>query len=324
MDERPVFNPGSELQRGEFLPPPTPPPLLSQAALHTLIRQGWIPLTLPTHLNTHTAALFSELKAYFALPTASKRNIYPPKPGTEWGHYAIPSEKQFLTLRCTVHPDSTLESTAEQVWRDAATLLHRILCDVARESDLPCSVWDDMLDGTLSLPSDEADVSGTLLRMFEYEPEAGYAGEHTDLGLLTLCVGTRPGLECLDMEASVKQGMEIWVEPEGPVVLVGQTLRGLSEGGINAGVHRVRATKEGRLSVVFALRHGWRKEVDLGWFGGEGKVKPRELYERLKVGVVNVNATTRVRDNQRAELEKLRAKEAAEQEQIRKATVGMG
>lgn len=299
-----------------FAPPSGPPPYLSPTALHTLLRQGWLPLTpatLPTPLLTSTTSLFNTLPTYFDLPTLDKTTLYPAKRGTEWGHYTIPSEKQFLTLRCTVHPSTELETHAASVWSSAASLLHRILCDIVRADGVGADIWDDLLDGTLTLPRDEEAVSGTLLRMFQYEPEGGFASEHTDLGLLTLCMGDKPGLECLDMEASVSQGEMVWRGVDGPVVLVGQTVRGLSEGRINAGVHRVRATREGRMSAVFALRHGWKKEVDLRRFGGEGVVEPRRLYEEMKIGVLNINAKGEVRKKQLEALERQMREEERQQ-----------
>lgn len=319
-----------EADSASFAAPPSPPPFLSEASLHRLVRQGWLPLTdtsLPHALTESTSNLFNELTTYFNHPDSKKTELYHPSSGTEWGHYDIPNEKQFLTLRCAVHPASPLEVHAARLWRDAAALLHRILGDLARSNDLSPDIWDDMLDGTLTLPVSERDASGTLLRMFRYEPAGGFAGEHTDLGLLTLCMGSAPGLECLDMERSIAADGEVWAQVDSPVVLVGQTVRGLSDGLINAGIHRVRATDQGRMSVVFALRHGWRKDVDLEKFGGVGRVKPRELYETMKIGVLNINAKGSLREKQLEELERRRRQE--EELELRNgreenAEVGMG
>lgn len=307
-----------------FQPPSGPPPLLSQASLHTLVRQGWLPLSLPPHLDSSTSHLFDESNAYFSQPSSSRADLYPPKSGTEWGYYDIAGEKAFLTLRCGVHPKTPLEATASQFWQHVSALLHRILCDLARANGLPWDIWDDMLDGTLSLPATEGDASGTLLRLFKYEPSGGFAGEHTDMGLLTLCVGTAPGLECLDLEASVAADDKVWVDVAGPVVLVGQTIRSLSNARINAGIHRVRATEEGRYSAVFALRHGWRKDIDMEKFGGEGRVKPRQLYEKMKIGVLNINAKGAIREKQMREVDRLRKEEEAQRMVGPDDRLGMG
>jgi hypothetical protein len=225
-----------------FQPPPTPPPLLSCAELHLLLRQGWLPLTLPPHLSHLSTTLFNNLTPYFSLPEQQKTTLYPPGRGTESGHYSVAHEKQFLTLRHAHHPSSQLELAASAFWAGAAKFLHRILCDLAIADGRGPGAWDRLVEGTLDMPVDEDRASGTLLRMFRYEPSSGVAEAHTDLGLLTLCVGTEPGLECLDMEASLAREMEVGV-PHGlgeavwrdagarrAVVLVGQTLRGFSDG----------------------------------------------------------------------------------------------
>lgn len=317
----------SESTEHEFAPPTAPPPLLKEAALYKLVRQGWLALddqSLPQSFRDATDSLFDELTTYFGLPEATKVGLYPKKKGTEWGFYDIPQEKEFLTLRCALHPYTPLEVHAAQVWSKAASLLHRILCDLARANGMPVDSWNDMLEGTLALPTSESQAGGTLIRMFKYEPSGGFAGEHTDLGLLTLCIGSAPGLECLDMEKSVAADEKIWT-PADPVVLVGQTIRGLSDGRINAGIHRVSATDKGRLSVVFALRHGFKHDIDLGKFGGQGTVKPRELYASMQIGVMNINATGSVRQNQLEELERRRLEtEHAEQELATNGGLGMG
>jgi hypothetical protein len=56
---------------------------------------------------------------------------------------------------------------------------------------------------------------------------------------------------------------------------------------------------------VFALRHGWKHDIDMTQLGGEGVIRPRELYQRLKIGVVNINADRDIRERQRQELETL-------------------
>jgi hypothetical protein len=224
-----------------FQPPPTPPPLLSRAELHLLLRQGWLPLVLPSHLSQLSSTLFTQLTTYFSLPDSHKTALYPPSRGTESGHYHVAHEKQFLTLRHAHHASSQLEIAAAAFWDGAAALLHRILCDLAVADGRGMEVWDRLVECTMELPGDEERASGTLLRMFRYEPGTGVAEAHTDLGLLTLCVGTGPGLECLDMEASLARereagvphglGEAVWRDagPDRAVVLVGQTLRGLSD-----------------------------------------------------------------------------------------------
>ena len=176
-------------------------------------------------------------------------------------------------------------------------LLHRILCDLARANDLSCSVWDQILDGTLTLPDHQKDMTATLLRMFKYLPNQGFADQHTDLGLLTLCAGTQPGLQCLKRD----EEEPYWVNAD-PVVLVGQTMRILSDGLIRPGIHKVVPSPKGRFSIVYALRHTFKHQIDLERFGGEGTVDPKKMLEVLKTGVVNINAKKDQRDKQRKDL----------------------
>jgi isopenicillin N synthase-like dioxygenase len=173
-------------------------------------------------------------------------------------------------------------------------------------------VWDDILDGTLTMPAAEDQMTYTLLRLFRYFPTTGVVAEpHTDLGLLTLCVGDRGGLEVLDRTRSTDDH-PVWIDAaseaqtqteqqtQTATILVGQTLKALSNETFNAGIHRVVGNPEGRHSVVFALRHSSRHDVDFGLFGGEGRVRASELWRFIEVGKVNINTVKKRRDAQRA------------------------
>ena len=289
----------------DFAPPPGPPPLLSKDDLVTIARQGYLPVTLSDSLKSDLDKLFEKLEAFYAQPLQLKKELYPEKHFTEFGYYHVEDEKEYVTLRRSSDQggDPELETFAAKVWQQAGALLHRMLCDIARATELPPSVWDQMLDGTLTLPANETDMTATLLRLFKYFPGQGFAGKHTDLGLLTLCCGTAPGLQCLKND----EVEPCWVDAQGPVVLVGQTLRALSDGLIRPGVHQVVPNPKGRFSVVFALRHSFKHQIDLERFGGEGSVDPRKLWEQLKIGVVNVNARKDLRDKQRQIQEAMRA-----------------
>jgi hypothetical protein len=295
----------------EHFPPPGPPPLLDQDELVTLASQGYLPVELSEAFQSDLKALFDALESFHEHSPKDKAALYPAKQGTEFGYYRVEGEKEYVTLRCSSagRGDAGMEALAAKVWEQAGSLLHRILCDIARATDLPPSVWDEMLDGTLTLPTHEKDVTGTLLRLFKYFPDQGIAGEHTDLGLLTLCVGTRPGLQCLPRDEDEPE----WSNITGPVVLVGQTLRALSKGIILPGIHRVVSNPEGRFSIVFALRHTFKHSIDLRRFGGDDVVDPRKLWEMLKIGVVNVNARKDLRSMQRKHLDEQRLRELAGQ-----------
>ncbi|RMZ79045.1 hypothetical protein DV737_g3593, partial [Chaetothyriales sp. CBS 132003] len=284
-----------------FTPPLGPPPLLNQEELLLLARQGFLFLPLSDSLVSSIHKLFQYLESFYQQTLEDKKTMYPAKLGTEFGFYHVENEKEYVTLRCRSGDggDGTLEDLAAEVWQQSGILLHRILCDIARDSGLATSIWDQILDGTLALPANESGMTHALLRMFKYYPGQGVAEKHTDLGLLTLCVGTQPGLQCLRCDGDQQP---YWVDATGPVVLVGQTLRALGNGLLRTGVHQVVPSPEGRLSIVYTLRHSSKHQIDLERFGGEGSVDPAKLWESLKLGFVNINARKDVRAKMRKEL----------------------
>ncbi|EXJ92886.1 hypothetical protein A1O3_01440 [Capronia epimyces CBS 606.96] len=323
----------------EFIPPPPPPgppPLLREDQLLHLARQGWLFLELPDALSQSMTDLLRHSSQYFDAPDIEKKELYPSKLGTEFGYYPIAEEKEYITLRCRIHTDpnakakpaaklaASLEASTVDAWHHAGVLLWRILCDIARASDLDVSVWNDILDGTLDMPDSEDQLTYALMRLFRYFPSTGHAEEHTDLGLLTLCIGDGTGLQVLDRFNSDQK--PAWVD--GPVgthtatVLVGQTLRALSARTMTAGAHRVVGNSQGRQSVVFALRHSTRHDVDFSLFGGEGKLHPTELWKTIQAGKVNINTEKEKRDAQRARFRTTRP--GAEAEALEHATRGQG
>ncbi|KIW20289.1 hypothetical protein PV08_00864 [Exophiala spinifera] len=309
----------------DFLAPPPagPPPLLSDQQLIILARQGWLCVDLPDSLSRSLQDVFESSLEFFNDPSQPKAELYPKKLGTEFGYYPVANEKEYLTFRCHVHGGSNassassasealavasavaLEAKVAQAWREAALYLFRILCDISRASDLDLSVWNDILDGTLTMPNSEQDMTHTLMRLFRYFPTTGFAGQHSDLGLLTLCVGNGEGLQALDRFQSTTD-IPAWVNaPVGSgkgMVLIGETLKALSSNTVNTGAHRVVGNPHGRSSVVFALRHSTRHDIDFGLFGGEGVMSPKELWKSVQVGKININSTKEIREKQRAKL----------------------
>ncbi|KIW66698.1 hypothetical protein PV04_06005 [Phialophora macrospora] len=312
-----------DMSNAACCPPQGPPPLLPEHQMLQLAQQGWLSVPLPPDLAGTVAELFASSATFFDLPHHAKARSYPSKSGTEFGYYVVEKEKEYATFRCRVHTAGTaaaqsppptsikslhgLEHTAAKAWRGCALLLFRILCDLARWSHLDVSVWDDILDGTLAMPAAEEQMTYTLLRLFRYFPATGVAEPHTDLGLLTLCVGDRGGLEVLDRTRSTDEH-PVWInaasQAQTATILAGQTLKALSHDTFNAGIHRVVGNPEGRHSVVFALRHSSRHDVDFGLFGGQGwRVRASELWRFIEVGKVNINTVKKRRDAQRADEE---------------------
>ena len=296
------------------------PPLLSESQLLQLGRQGWLTYPLPEDMADTVADLFKSSSQFFDRPDQEKRHLYPAKSETEFGYYPVPGEKEYITFRCRSHtsPDSqseedsqlqSLENVTAKMWHRCGLLLLRILCDLAHWSKLPPTVWTDILDGTLTMPDTEEQKTYTLLRLFSYLPTTGFAESHSDLGLLTICIGDRGGLEVLDLAQS-SLDKPVWINPADNAntitILAGQTLKALSGGAFKPGVHRVVGTPQGRCSIVFALRHSTRHDVDFGLFGREGIVEPSDLWKSIKIGKVNVNMIKEKREAQRAQNAKLK------------------
>lgn len=299
------------------LPPQGPPPLLSEDQLLDLARQGWLEIALPESMTGAISALLRDSDSFFTHPPAIKKELFPQKQTTEFGYYEVKHEKEYVTFRCRTQQSNTitrdekssamnLELSTARIWSEAGTILHRILCDIARASELDPKVWDAILDGTLEMPVSEELMSYTLMRVFRYLPTIGTADEHTDLGLLTMCIGDRHGLQVCDRINSLDSGLQ-WVNAsEGAdhaMILVGQTLKMLSNGSLNAGIHRVTGNPLGRNSIVYALRHSSRNPIDLALFGGDECIRPEELYKVMGVGKVNINAIKDTREKQREVLE---------------------
>ena len=306
---------------GTALPPQGPPPFLSEEQLLDLARQGWLEIALPESMTAAIPGLFRDSDSFFANPTLVKKELFPQKQMTEYGYYKVEDEKEYVTFRCRTSTNSTrrdhdsgeggasavnLEASTATIWSEAGKILHRILCDIARASELDPDVWDAVLQDTLEMPASEQGMSYTLMRIFHYLPATGKADVHTDLGLLTLCIGDRRGLQVCDRVKSSDDELQ-WIDAsEGTnraIVLVGQTLKMLSNGALSAGVHRVNGNPLGRRSIVYALRHSSRNQIDMARFGGEGCIRPEELYNVMGVGKVNINAMRHTRNKQREMLQ---------------------
>ncbi|KAK5208616.1 hypothetical protein LTR41_005843 [Exophiala xenobiotica] len=308
----------TEMEEHHFVaPPPGPPPLLSDQQLLCLAQQGWLCVDLPDALSNSINEVLECSREFFRDPSQPKAELYPSKLGTEFGYYHVEDEKEYVTFRCHVHsgsrseanntqsPATKLEGKVANAWRGAGLFLFRILCDISRASDLELSSWGDILDGTLSMPETEQEMTYTLMRLFQYLPTTGVAEPHSDLGLLTLCVGDGEGLQALDRLESTTD-TAAWVNaPAGTrkgTVLIGETMRALSSRTVNTGFHRVVGNPKGRSSVVFALRPSNRHDIDFALFGGEGVVSATDLWKSVQARKVNINSIKELRAKQREQL----------------------
>jgi len=278
-------------------PPAGPPPLLTNDQIRHLAYQGWLHIDLQPQFLHAIKQLSKAATAFFEKDIEEKRKLYPPSRGTECGFYNVPDEKEYITLRFSVHPESELETHARDVWQQAGMLLYRVLIDVSRAAGYDLHIWDHLVYGSLNLPEHDVDLDHiiTLLRLFRYYPTKGVAEKHVDVGLLTLCIGEGKGLQVLDRSQSIAN----WVDATGPVILVADMTRDLMRNQVRAGIHRVIGNPQGRTSTVFALRPCLKYTTDLSTFGGRGEVDTRVHFYKIKGSKHNINATHAVRTQQR-------------------------
>ncbi len=225
---------------------------------------------------------------------------------TETGYTNIEGEKEYISFHHAIRPDpDPLEKLARQVWQQTSALLYRVLADLAHAMGLTFGAWDSILDGCFSMPPSSEEATPTLLRTFKYIPDSGTAEKHTDLGLLTLCVGLGRGLQVL-VQGSDGSTSAQWIDVEGPTLIVGQVLRTMSGNRLRAGLHRVVANPAGRQSIVFALRPSLKHDqTNLALFGGEGTLSMKALWAEIRSSRFNVNAQKQIRAEQK---EHMRAK----------------
>lgn len=291
----------------KFAPPSYPPPFLNTEQILSFAQQGHIPLTLSPELERSYARVFEAANVFFSQPDELKKGLYPSPPGKpELGFTKNVGEKQYLTLRCGSYPETELERHVRDVWRDTGMILQRILVDLAYAMALahPDEVWDQILDGSLTLPESEEESTTTIFRMFEYEPLSGVAEPHFDIGLLTLCVCQGKGLQV--NEATPKG--KVWKDVEGPTLLIGTALQSLTGKKVRAGQHRVVANPNGRSSIIFALRPSLRHEIDLRAFSGGITDSPEEFWEKHTSQRYNINASAEERERQKAIIAKRKQK----------------
>ena len=296
-----MTNEADEQERN--LLPMGPPPLLTQEQIHHLRYTGWLALDLPPHLATPLQALSQSAAHFFDEPRDVKTKRYPHRKGVLNSFQIVPEEKEFITLRhANGDPDFELETHASQVWAEAGKLLHRVLCDIGRAAGVRDDAWNHLVAQSLSLPEDRSRIGPgdvtSQLRLFCYYPDSGTAEQHVDVGLLTLCVGDGAGLQMLDRP----QLPAHWVDAQGPIILVGEMLRKLLPGRVNAGPHRVIGNANGRASTVFALRPFLGQSTDLATFGGEGVVDTKAMFNGVRDSKFDVNAKRDERERQREAL----------------------
>ncbi|TVY20305.1 hypothetical protein LARI1_G000812 [Lachnellula arida] len=172
-----------------------------------LADQGWTKITYQAPvekdvLYSCAQALFQASKSFFDLPTAQK-HVFKTKEGSEEGWNFVEGEKEFITLRSLDNTPPELLEAAEAFWAVAGDLLNDQLGRIAESLELPAEALDVYSKPCSRLTMDK---TATMLRLFRYEgfekdQTKTVAEPHRDLGLLSLVIGDKPGLEVWDRHA---------------------------------------------------------------------------------------------------------------------------
>ena len=201
--------------------------------------------------------MVSQIRKYFNQPVSIKQVDVHPSGGDERGFVDCGTRKQLFLVRDSGVPKMLAATT--NYWRLCHELAVRCLRDI--ETDLLYQ------PGTLTSLVDQSDdpphvqMSASLLRLFQYSSSSSVAvtdevlsAQHTDLGLLALGVRTAPGLECWDHSQRAFLNAEQGLQNNDVVIVVGDSLRMLTNGIYSSARHRVVAGAEERVAIIFHLR----------------------------------------------------------------------
>lgn len=339
-----------------YAPPPGPPPgyphlvnfpFLSPDQLPTLYSQGWARVLLPSDhpLLSAAAKLFSTSRDFFAMPLEHKEQFHLSKLGqeermqsSEEGWSRVEGEKEMLTVR-RMKPlcPPELVSDAQDLWNECGSFMQLMMASIEQSLNLPKGAFDSLVNEECVLPKGKRHE--TLLRMFRYEraEEAKLvAVHHRDIGLLSLVIGSSPGLEVWD---EIKKK---WIEieendgekPAGGLTLTfmtGKTLTRLTNNRYKPGLHRVFVPPASssasdddakyRYSLVYALRpyreamlttDDYTSDVTGPFeYPFEG-VKAQTLFDAIASAHWSVNGGIEEREKQRIKVQKMKEEVARE------------
>ncbi|TVY22356.1 hypothetical protein LHYA1_G008648 [Lachnellula hyalina] len=222
-------------------------PLVLPEHQFALSDQGWTKITYQTPVEKDALygsaqALFQASKSFFDLPTAQK-HAFKTKEGSEEGWSFVEGEKEFITLRSLDNTPPELLEAARTFWAVAGDLLNDQLGRVAESLELPAEALDVYSKPCSRLSMEK---TATMLRLFRYEgfeqnqPKT-VAEPHRDLGLLSLVIGDKPGLEVWDRHAQSWFPIEKSFESPAGSILAGRQLERLTNSRYRSGGHLVRS-----------------------------------------------------------------------------------
>ena len=292
-------------------PPPGPPPgspklvdfpFLSVEQIITLYNQGFARVNLPADHPLVSAAtlLFSTSHEFFAKDQHEKEPYHRSNlpldrfsngskglgQSSEEGWSRVEGEKEMFTFRrtCTCPSDDIVKNARQNVqelWRECGNFMQSMVPSIESSLELDSGAFDNVVKEECVLPTDE--IHETLLRMFRYERASEHrvvSEKHRDIGLLSLVIGSSPGLEVWDntiirkdpTTKAISKGDWVAIEEDSDgtqakgltfTFLIGETLTALTNDLYQPGIHRVSVPptdpssdddSKYRYSLVFALR----------------------------------------------------------------------
>ena len=291
-----------------YAPPPGPPPgapklvefpFLSSDQAQVLYSQGYTRVNLPPDHAIYKAAsaLFSTSRAFFDRPSEEKQQFhrsnlpsYSPIDGSnrkgknsEQGWSRVEGEKEMLTIRTSQSCPPEVTDNARHLWQECGDFMQAMVHAIEASLGLNSGAFYDVVGEECLLPVNE--IHETLLRMFRYERASDpriVSEKHRDIGIVSLVIGSSPGLEVWDdtitrkdpLTGIVRKGSWVPIEEDSDetkqaggltfTFLVGETLTALSNDLYKPGIHRVSvppadpssSTNDAkyRYSIVFTLR----------------------------------------------------------------------
>jgi isopenicillin N synthase-like dioxygenase len=317
-------------------------PLILPVHRYNLAAQGWTTVTLSgsdhgAQVREASQALFAAGKRFFHREDKYKRQ-FATKMDSEEGWTSIPGEKEFITIRCTRGLPDELRGAATAFWAVAGQLLNDMLGGIAESLALKPDALTRLSEPCARLLAEPP--TATMLRLFRYEgwEDKVVAEPHCDLGLLSLVMGSSPGLEVWNaMDQSFFPVEKAYPDlSESATVLAGRQLHRLSNGLYAPGGHLVRAypnkpqsmgattpgEKQYRYSIVFVLRGHYPIVIDAAALTSEITGVPtmitdgmstKELFMSIKGAHYNINTNIEAREEQKRRIRELSSRESENQ-----------
>ncbi|QDS77593.1 hypothetical protein FKW77_001815 [Venturia effusa] len=287
----------------------------------------------PPNVYAAITRLFKDSKTFFALDSDYKLKYN--KGDSEAGYTKINE----------LSTPAEVRSSAAEAWREMYELMSETLASLEVSLKLQPGSLQRYCENARNL----GHVDGScMIRIFRYENDTEFkvlAEAHRDLGLLSLVIGDKPGLEALDKTSNLFLPIETSFKPGMCTIMAGRQLEHFTNHIYEAAAHRVvsygpQQPKLGahpskmkqilrsalspldrlqkpkyRFSIVFILRADRSVPIDYEALSGpvtgdvglerEGPRTAGELFEVIRRAHFNVNTQVKDRERQKEQLKKV-------------------